>query len=291
MLNQNMPNHDYLCAVNDFWSSTEHWFLWKEDAVNDWFHSHAKFTPRAARSHGWGVKACGSSFAEITEFLTQFQTWHRQNCSCSRAGISSSSRTEAASALPTAVLQWDRDTQQTALGGMASRRNPKPQLLIPVQPSKLGHCRCGVKILSNAPEIQLSVILSPTEQRCHTRINSGRLQSLWNSWFLTHHLFIIHFFFTVYSWNASLLNLYCFPGVWRNWNGKFITDPSSQRSQDLFFKYSLIHVNPRVKPVVLGRIKLTQWGGRGGEEKPHNKGWNTWDFLDNLHLMLYLLTD
>lgn len=192
---------------------------------------------------------------------------------------------------PLLLLQWDRDTQQTALGGMASRRNPKPQLLIPVQPSKLDHCRCGVKKHSNAPEIQPSVILSPTEQRCHTRINSGRLQSLWNSWFLTHHLFIIHFFFYSLFMKCITLNMYCFPGVWRNWNGKFITDPSSQRSQDLFFKYSLIHVNPRVKPVVLGRIKLTQWGGRGGEEKPHNKGWNTWDFLDNLHLMLYLLTD
>lgn len=160
----------FLCAVNDFWSSTEHWLLWKEDAVNDWFHSHAKFTPRAARSHGWGVKACGSSFAEITEFLTQFQSWHRQNCSCSRAGISSSSsRTEAASALPNGTgalskLHW-------------SRKNPQ---LIPVQSSKLGHCRCaasgGVKILTNAPEIQLSVILSPTEQWCHTRINSESLK-------------------------------------------------------------------------------------------------------------------
>lgn len=34
------------------------------------------------------MKACGSSFPEITEFLTQFQTWHRQSCSSSRAGIS-----------------------------------------------------------------------------------------------------------------------------------------------------------------------------------------------------------
>lgn len=53
------------------------------------------------------MKACGSSFPEITEFLTQFQTWHRQSCSSSRAGISFQQQKNWSSLCPSHCCCWN----------------------------------------------------------------------------------------------------------------------------------------------------------------------------------------
>lgn len=76
--------------------------------------------------------------------------------------------------LPFPAAAMGQGHSANCTGGMGSRRNP--QLFIPAQCSKLGHCSGGIKIPSNAPKTQPSVILSPTEQWCHTRINPGRFR-------------------------------------------------------------------------------------------------------------------
>lgn len=84
----------------------------KENTVNGWFHSYAKFTPCDARSHPLSVKACANSFAEITEFLTQIRIWQRQNYSCTSARISSRQQHRLSSPYPfhRDLLGWDSAT-------------------------------------------------------------------------------------------------------------------------------------------------------------------------------------
>lgn len=84
----------------------------KENTVNGWFHSYAKFTLCDARSHPWSVKAFANSFAEITEFLTQIRIWQRQNYSCTSARISSRQQHRLSSPYPFHhdLLGWDSAT-------------------------------------------------------------------------------------------------------------------------------------------------------------------------------------
>lgn len=142
----------------------------------------------------------------------------------------SSSRTEAASAPPTAAAGQGQGQGHSAKStwGMGIRRMQSQN----IHPGSVLSAGTKQGCQNTLKYIQMWFY---HPQCCHTTINSGRLQSLWNTWFITHDFFELHHFFTISLWNASFLNTYCFPGVGKNWNVKFITDPSNQRSQDLCF--------------------------------------------------------
>lgn len=101
------------------------------------------------------MKACTSSFAEITKFLTQIQTWQRQNYSCSWARISFQQQHRLSSLYPfhPYLLSWDSATVTGSLsklhwetdpGGKMGSRRKKRRLLffITYQFCNLVHYRC-----------------------------------------------------------------------------------------------------------------------------------------------------